>query len=70
MLHHVPKLVGHIGLKLNVVVVYKFLRFILLFSAGVLCLFNADYHNCLEFLLPLSRVLLVYFSEFASWLSF
>ncbi len=70
MLHHVPKLVGHIGLKLNVVVVYKFLRFILLFSAGVLCLFNADCHNCLEFLLPLSRVLLVYFSEFASWLSF
>ena len=70
MLHHVSKWVGQIGLKLNVVVVYKFLIFILLFSAGVLCLFNANCHYCLEVLLPLSRVLLVNFGEFANWLSF
>ena len=48
MLHAKTYLIGHIGLELNVMVVYQFFCLILLFSASVLRLSFIDYHHCLE----------------------
>lgn len=65
MLHTKTYLVGHIGLELNVVVMYQFFCLILLFSASVLRLSFIDYHHCLEIKLRIVWTILADFREFA-----